>query len=61
MCIASDGGDSQRVEKVEQMLGWPQFQQYLHVCWQGADPMVNCCRCEKCIRSMLTFLACGAE
>jgi hypothetical protein len=30
------------------------------VCWQGAELDKNCCKCEKCIRNILSFRVVGA-
>lgn len=37
----------------------PQYLKYLRVCWGRVDGMYNCCRCEKCLRTMTTLYALG--
>jgi len=59
--IACDGANYPRVEKIEQMCDWATMLQNLHVCWEGQDSTENCCKCEKCIRTILSFIAAGSE
>lgn len=37
----------------------PKARAFLRVCWQNPDNAYNCCRCEKCIRTMLALEALG--
>lgn len=39
---------------------WPEGADNLRVCWQGANKDRNCCRCEKCIRTILNFRCSGS-
>jgi hypothetical protein len=32
---------------------------HLRVCWQNLNDDLNCCRCEKCVRTMLMLTLCG--
>lgn len=59
-CILYDGAEHRRLEKVEVLLNWPEALDSIRVCWQGAQKDRNCCRCEKCIRNILTFRLAGA-
>jgi hypothetical protein len=55
--IIDDGGDYSRAEKAKVISPWPEAMQHLHVCFGVNVPgrYVNCCECEKCIRTMLSF------
>jgi hypothetical protein len=48
-----------KVEKMRQISQWPEARQYLRVCWQGPHLDRNCCRCQKCVTTMLLFRAVG--
>ncbi len=55
-----------RVEKLKALLAWPEALDNLKVCWEGqykfdTSPDLNCCVCDKCVRTMLTFRALGQE
>ena len=55
-----------RVEKLKALFAWPEALDNLKVCWEGqyrynTPPDINCCRCDKCIRTMLAFKALGHE
>ena len=49
-----------RLEKIRRIAGEPIVQQHLRVCWQNVGDRLNCGRCEKCVRTMLSLEACGA-
>lgn len=53
--IVHDGAEYGRFGKVKAISGWPEALEHLRVCWQGQQLDRNCCRCEKCIRNILTF------
>lgn len=53
--IVHDGSRYRRFGKVKHLATWPEALETLRVCWQGAQKDRNCCRCEKCIRTILTF------
>jgi hypothetical protein len=57
--ILPDGSGYLRADKVLLMKDWPEFNRLLRVCWQGKRLDQNCCKCEKCIRNILTFRALG--
>jgi hypothetical protein len=51
-----------RLDKIAAIAGERLAQRHLRVCWQnrrGSRGQLNCCRCEKCIRTMLAIDACG--
>ena len=55
-----------RMEKLEALFSWPEALENLKVCWEGQYkfdtlPDTNCCRCDKCVRTMLAFTALGHE
>lgn len=55
-----------RVEKLKALSAWPEAVENLKVCWEGqykfdSSPDVNCCVCDKCVRTMLAFRALGQE
>lgn len=57
--LIDDGGEFTRSEKAKTISVWPEAMQNLHVCFgidiPGSD--ANCCRCEKCARTILAFRA----
>ena len=55
-----------RMEKLEALFSWPEALENLKVCWEGQYkydtlPDTNCCKCDKCVRTMLAFEALGHE
>lgn len=42
-----------RNDKLRVIIDDPLVRKYLRVCWKYKNNHVNCCRCEKCIRTML--------
>jgi hypothetical protein len=61
--IIEDGAGYTRIDKVGEISVWPEAMQYLRVCLGREASMRdhNCCRCEKCVRNILTFRALGLE
>lgn len=57
--IIPDGAEVSRIEKIQTLDQWPEFRQFGRVCWQAPERDRNCCRCEKCIRTMLGFKVLG--
>lgn len=57
--VIHDGAEHGRFGKVREIAGWPEALQHLRVCWQGGASDYNCCRCEKCVRNILTFRILG--
>lgn len=57
--IVPDGGGYLRADKIRAMSTWTEFLGNLRVCWAGAQRDRNCCKCEKCIRNILTFRVLG--
>jgi hypothetical protein len=59
--IQYDGAGYSRFDKIQALAGWPEAMSNLRVCL-GHNPerrARNCCKCEKCIRNILTFRALG--
>jgi len=56
-----DGSASTRFEKVREISAWPEALQHLRVCLANEAQLRDrtCCRCEKCVRNILTFRALG--
>lgn len=61
MSIRDDGTDMRRVEKAAAIGRYPEMLEHLIVCFDVEGLTGNCGRCEKCLRTMLSFLAVGAE
>lgn len=57
--IIHDGAEHGRFGKIRVIADWPEALQHLRVCWQGGESDYNCCRCEKCVRNILTFRILG--
>jgi hypothetical protein len=49
-----------RSEKIEVISEWPEALKHLRVCWQIDNLDRNCCKCEKCVRTILNFRVLGA-
>lgn len=60
--IYHDGARLRRIEKVRLITEWPAALSSLNVCSSYTVPTqgMNCGKCEKCVRTMLELLACGA-
>jgi hypothetical protein len=59
--MVHDGSAFSRVEKMRRIVEWPEAMLYLRVCWEGRSKDHNCCRCQKCVSTMLNFKALGYE
>lgn len=59
MRMVHDGCGYLRSEKLNELARHPIACQTLKVCWAGKDQSGNCGHCEKCVRTMLNFLAYG--
>lgn len=64
--VIHDAPHRRRSEKTRTLAEWSETYDTLRVCWQGTrlareDRRIeNCCRCEKCIRTMVTLQLAGA-
>ena len=54
------GAATSRSQKIAVLSGWPVTYTKLRVCWENASGLENCCRCTKCIRTMLALEICGS-
>ncbi len=54
--IVHDAGGVRRVEKLAALIDWPAFHEEIRVCWYPRADGSNCGRCEKCLRTMLSYL-----
>ena len=59
--IRDHGGDLTRSLKAAAITRYPEMLDRLVVCFKEPGLAGNCCRCEKCTRTILSFLAAGAE
>lgn len=61
MRLIDDGGEASRAEKAKLIAEWPEAMRHLHVCFGLDSPGTygNCCRCEKCTRTILAFRVAG--
>jgi len=61
--LIHDGAGSERLEKLDAIAAWPEAMQDLRVCLNrdGALRDENCCRCEKCVRTILSLRSLGLE
>lgn len=57
--VLHDGARFDRTEKIANIAQWPLGTRNLRVCWRGNQVGANCGKCEKCIRTKLSFLALG--
>jgi hypothetical protein len=57
--VIDDGAESSRFDKIELIGSWPEALRNLRVCFENPGNHANCCRCEKCIRSILAFRLAG--
>ncbi len=58
--VIDDGGEAARYEKIQLLAQWPEALRHLRVCFENPGHWANCCRCEKCVRTILSFRAAGA-
>jgi hypothetical protein len=61
MSIRNDEGRYTRTEKIALLTRYPEALEELTVCFHPYRHEGNCCRCEKCVRTMLAFVAVGSE
>jgi hypothetical protein len=57
--IVHSGGESTRAEKIARLSRSSVALAHLRVCWQNVEGAYNCCRCEKCLRTMVELKLCG--
>lgn len=59
--VIHDTDQFERLEKLEQILRWPEGLANLRVCYKNRRRDQNCGHCEKCVRTKLCFRALGAQ
>lgn len=57
--IVHDGASHGRIDKLRELAAWRAALRDMRVCWEGEKLDGNCCRCEKCLRTMLMLRVCG--
>ena len=57
--ILHDGAAYIRREKIREISEWQEAWKLLRVCYEGTEHDRNCGRCEKCIRTILSFRVMG--
>lgn len=59
--LIDDGGEAIRPDKISVIANWAEARERLRVCFGVNVPgkHENCCRCEKCIRTILSFRIAG--
>jgi hypothetical protein len=55
--VQDDGAEAGRLEKIQLLASWPEAMRHLRVCFENPGRHTNCCRCEKCVRTILSFRA----
>jgi hypothetical protein len=53
LVLVHQGTEVSRRRKVKAIADDPLVMRHLRVCWKNAGQPGNCCRCEKCVRTML--------
>ncbi|MFG0317353.1 MAG: hypothetical protein ACF8XB_08780 [Planctomycetota bacterium JB042] len=53
LTVTLDGDERDRAGKVAEIMEWPEALENLRVCLRRSRSAVNCCRCEKCVRTMI--------
>ncbi|HEU4325959.1 MAG TPA: hypothetical protein VFS21_22665 [Roseiflexaceae bacterium] len=57
--IVHDGAECNRIDKLTLLRDWEEAQQELFVCWEPTASGRNCCRCNKCVRTILNYRVMG--
>lgn len=57
--VVHDGAAYDRIQKISAIADWKEGVDNMRVCWEGFSKDRNCGKCEKCVRTMMCFLACG--
>jgi hypothetical protein len=53
------GAEFWRAEKLQEIAHEELVRRHLRVCWENHGATDNCCRCEKCVRTMFVLETCG--
>ncbi len=54
-----DHREVERIEKIRRITQHKTALNHIRVCWKNRDLKANCCRCEKCLRTMISLKALG--
>lgn len=57
--VYDDGYEFIRPEKLLLIADWPEAMRNLRVCFKNTESHLNCGRCHKCVRTILSFRAAG--
>jgi len=57
--IIHDGAAFYKADKLRAISQWPEAMKHLRVCYEGERLDRNCCRCQKCVWTILTFRMLG--
>lgn len=58
--IIHDACEARRMDKIKRLASEGLVLKYLRVCWERVDGMYNCCKCEKCLRTMTSLELLGS-
>jgi hypothetical protein len=53
--IIHEGALASRIQKIYNISEHLMVRKYLRVCWEQRNELINCCQCEKCMRTMLSL------
>jgi len=59
--VVQAGGRHGRVERLRRIVDHPIVRRTLRVCWENHDGAYNCCRCRKCLITMIGLEALGVR
>jgi hypothetical protein len=59
LTIVNDSAFLCRFDKTLAIAGWPETFHRLRVCWKHPNGLTNCCRCGKCLRTMIALELAG--
>ena len=57
--VLHDGAGASRMQKIATLAEWSETYPRLRVCWKEPDGLINCCRCDKCVRTMIALEVLG--
>jgi hypothetical protein len=58
--IVHDGCEASRTEKIKLISKNDVIMKHLRVCWENRGGAYNCCKCEKCLRTMVSLAIIGS-
>jgi hypothetical protein len=59
--IVHDGAAAHKIDKLREIYAWPEARKYMRTCWEGKHRDRNCCRCQKCVWTILIYRILGLE